>query len=936
MKTNANSFAANVARITLVLLFVLVSLVLLTHHQDQRANASTQAGTSSPDNVWRDIDEKTIGARERLIVPQAYRTVELNQRALFDILDRAPMEFTEAARNSQIALSLPFPDGSFQKFKIEISPIMEPPLAAQFPEIRTYRGQSIDDPAVVTRLGWTSFGFHAIILTPQGTVYIDPYGKDDRVNYISYFTRDYRKDDLQFKCLFTEDAPAGAQSNPEPNVLNGPTLRTYRLALAATGEYSAVFGGTVPLALSAMTTTMNRVNGIYEREVAVHMNLIANEALIIYTSAGSDPYTNNNGVTMLGQNQTNLDSVIGTANYDFGHVFSTGGGGVASLGVICAAGSKARGVTGLPNPVGDAFAVDYVAHEMGHQFGGLHTFNGVTTNCGGGNRSASAAYEPGSASTIMGYAGICGAQDLQPHSDDYFHIKSLEQIIAHITSGGGSACAASTITGNTPPTVNAGPDYTIPKSTPFTLTATGGDVNGDSVTYCWEEYDLSSSSPPDTDADGLPRPILRSFNPVASPSRTFPKLSDILNNVATFGEVLPTITRTMTFQVTARDNRALGGGVASDTALVNVVAGSGPFLVTQPNTAVSWTGGSSQTVAWDVANSNVAPVNCSLVKISLSTDGGSTFPIVLSSGTANDGTESITAPAVVTATARIKVEALGNIFFDISNANFSIVAGCPAVTSSTTLSFTASAGSGSVDITAAGGCNWTPVNNTPSFITLTSGAGTGNGMVTFNVAVNAATTPRTGTITVGPHTITVAQGAAFLDVPVGHLFYTEIGKLSARGITSGCNGGNYCPDDSITREQMAAFIVRAAGDFNPPLPPSQRFTDVLPANPFYSFIDEMAVRQITVGCGGSNYCPTLAVPREQMAAFIVRALGEFSPPMPLSQRFLDVPPANPFYNFIDRLAALQITQGCGGGNFCPGSAVTRGQMAAFLVRAFNL
>lgn len=936
MKTNPNRFAGNVARIALVLVFVLVSLVLLTQHPDQQANASTQAGTSSPDSVWRDIDEKTIGDRQRLIVPQAYRTIELNQRALFDILDRAPMEFTDATRNSSITLSLPFPDGSYQLFKIELSPIMEPQLAAQFPQIRTFRGQSLDDPAAVTRLGWTLFGFHAIILSPQGTVYIDPYGKDDQVNYTSYFKRDYRKDGVEFQCLFTEDSPAVAQStNPEPNVLNGTALRTYRLALAATVEYSAVFGGTVPLALSAMTTTMNRVNGIYEREVAVHMNLVANEASIIFT-AEPDGYTNSSGSTMLGQNQSKLDTVIGTANYDVGHVFSTGGGGVAGLGVICSAGNKARGVTGLPSPVGDAFAVDYVAHEMGHQFGGLHTFNGITTNCGGGNRSASAAYEPGSASTIMGYAGICGAQNLQPHSDDYFHVKSLEQIVAHITSGGGSACAASTMTGNTPPTVNAGSDYKIPKSTPFTLTATGSDVNGDSVTYCWEEYDLSSSSPPDTDADGVPRPIFRSFNPVSGPSRTFPKLSDILGNVATYGEALPAITRTMTFQVTARDNRALGGGVSTDTALVNVVGTSGPFVVTQPNTAVSWTGGTAQTVTWDVANSNIAPVNCSLVKISLSTDGGGTFPIVLSSGTANDGTELITVPAVVTATARIKVEALGNIFFDVSNANFSIVAGCPAATSPTSLSFTANGGSGSSNITAAADCNWTPVNNTPSFITLTSGSGTGNGIVNFNVAVNGATTPRTGSITVGLHTITVAQGAAFLDVPVGHLFYTEIGKLSARGITSGCNGGNYCPDDSITREQMAAFIVRAAGDFNPPLPPFQRFTDVLPANPFYPFIDEMAVRQITVGCGGTNYCPGQSVPREQMAAFIVRALGEFNPPMPLSQRFLDVPPANGFYNFIDRLAALQITQGCGGGNFCPGSAVTRGQMAAFLVRAFNL
>lgn len=934
MKRESYRLRSNVARLALVLLFVLVSLVLLTQQRDQHASASSQAGTNSTDGVWRDIDEKTIGTRERVIIPTAYRTIELNQQALFDILDRAPMEFTDAARNSRIVLSLPFPDGSFQRFNLELSPIMEPQLAAQFPEIKTYRGQSLDDPAVVTRFGWTLFGFHAIILGPQGTVYIDPYGKGDQVNYNSYFKRDYQKEGAQFQCLFNEDSQTTLQTNtPEPNVLNGTTLRTYRLALAADGEYTTFAGGTVPLALSAMTISMNRVNGIYEREVAVHMNMVANEASIIYTNPSTDPYTNNNGVTMLSQNQTNLDTVIGTANYDIGHVFSTGGGGVAGLGVVCSAGNKARGVTGNPSPVGDGFDVDYVAHEMGHQFGGLHTFNGTTTNCGGGNRSGSAAYEVGSGSTIMAYAGICGSQNLQPHSDDYFHVKSLEQIVAFIT---GSSCAASTFTGNTPPTVNAGLDYSIPKGTPFALTATGSDVNGDSLTYCWEEYDLSSSSPPDTDVDGQPRPIFRSFNPVAGPSRTFPKLSDVLNNTATYGEVFPSITRTMTFQVTARDNRALGGAISTDTALVSVVGGSGPFFVTQPNTAVSWTGGTSQTVTWDVANTNIAPVNCSLVKLSLSTDGGSTFPIVLSSGTANDGSHSITVPTVVTAQGRIKVEALGNIFFDISDINLSIVAGCPASTSSTTMSFTASAGSGSFNIIAPGVCNWSAVNSDPSFITITSGSGSGNGNVNFNVSANAANTSRSGTITVGPHTLTVAQGAVFVDVALAHDFYNEIGKLSARGVTLGCGVGTFCPEDPVTRDQMAAFIVRALGDFNPPTPPSQRYTDTPPSNQFYSFIDELALRQITLGCGGTNYCPSQPVLREQMAAFLIRALGEFNPPTPLTQRFNDVPPSNQFYNFIDRLAALNITLGCGGGNYCPTSPVTRGQMAAFLVRAFNL
>jgi hypothetical protein len=251
--------------------------------------------------------------------------------------------------------------------------------------------------------------------------------------------------------------------------------------------------------------------------------------------------------------------------------------------------------------------------------------------------------------------------------------------------------------------------------------------------------------------------------------------------------------------------------------------------------------------------------------------------------------------------------------------------------------FSASAGNGTINVTAGAGCNWTAVSNDPGFITVTSGNnGTGNGTVSYTVAANPGSTIRSGTITVAGKTFIVRQGIDFLDVPTNALFYNEIGKLAASGVTLGCGGGNYCPDLVVSRDQMAAFLVRAKGEFNPPVPPTQRFLDVTPANVFYPFIDRLAVLQITLGCGGGNYCPADPVLRDQMAAFIMRALGEFNPPDPPFQRFLDVPPANPFYRFIDRMAVLQITLGCGGGNYCPTLAVTRAQMAAFLVRAFNL
>jgi hypothetical protein len=636
-------------------------------------NLTSQASAQSPDRIWQFVEESSIiSSGKRQIVPQIYRTARVNETGLKQALDQAPLEFTKEAQSNNSTLDLPMPDGSFSTFRIEMSPIMEAPLAAQYPEIKTYRGQGIDDPAATARFDLTPAGFHAMVLSERGTVYVDPYAKDDTTNYISYFKHDYRNEAKALSCFFTEDdnVPQGVSQPEAPNVLNGTILRTYRLALAATGEYTVFTGGTVATALAAMTTTVNRVDGIYERELAVRMVLIANENLIIYTNGNTDPYTNNNGVTMLGQNQANLDAVIGTANYDIGHVLSTGGGGVAGLGVVCT-GSKARGVTGSPSPVGDGFDVDYVAHEMGHQFGGSHTFNGTTSNCNG-NRSSSAAYEPGSGSTIMAYAGICGSQNLQLHSDDYFHVKSLEQIAAFI---GGNSCDVETNTGNTLPTVTAGAAVTIPKSTPFALTASGNDPNGDALTYCWEEYDIGPSSPPDTDADGSVRPIFRSFNPTTGPSRTFPKLSDVLNNTSTTGEALPTMNRTMTFQVTVRDNRIGGGGINTATAQVVVSTSAGPFLVTQPNTNVSWTGGTQQTINWNVANTSAAPVSTDNVKISLSTDGGNSFPIVLAPSTSNDGSESISVPDTSTTSARIKVEAVGNIFFDVSDANFTIVQG---------------------------------------------------------------------------------------------------------------------------------------------------------------------------------------------------------------------------------------------------------------------
>lgn len=639
----------------------------------------TAFATSSSDGLWRDVAEETAlaaGTGQRVLFPKAYRVVALDVVAFHDLASTAPLELTLGADEAAPLMMLPMPDGSFERFRIQESPIMAPDLAAQLPEVKTYRAQGIDEPTASARLDFTPFGFHAFIRTQKGTVYIDPFLKGDTDYYISYWRRDYSRSSViaPFQCNFAQVNASAAKihnesttdQRPSSLAASGATLRTYRLALAATGEYTAFYGGTVAGAQAGMVTTMNRVNGIFEQDVAVRMTMVNNTA-IVFTDPVTDGYTNTS--SDLNANQTKLDLLIGTANYDIGHLFGTGGGGVASLRSVCTSTAKAKGLTGSSSPVADAYDVDYVAHEMGHQFGGNHTFNGTTSNCGGGNRSSGAAYEPGSGSTIMGYAGICDTEDLQPHSDPYFHVKSFDEIVA-FTTGSGNACAVQTSTGNDAPTVNAGAAISIPRSTPFYLTGSATDLNDDPLTYCWEQFNLGTASPPNTD-NGT-RPIFRSFDPVTSGVRTFPKISDLLENTTTIGESLPITTRTMTFRLTARDNKPGGGGVNYASTTVAVTTTSGPFLVTAPNTAVTWNGGSTQTVTWNVASTTSAPVSCANVKVLLSTDGGNTFPTTLVASTSNDGSEAVTVPNLSTTTARVRVECTTSPFFDLSNLNFTI------------------------------------------------------------------------------------------------------------------------------------------------------------------------------------------------------------------------------------------------------------------------
>jgi len=638
------------------------------------------------DKTWKDVPEASAKSSQfpRVIIPKRYRVLELDTLQLLNKLKSAPFEFTAAATFNPVVIGIPMPDGKMMHFNIVEYSMMEPGLQEKFPNIRTYNGQGIEDRTATIKIDWTDFGFHAMILSPiSGSVWIDPYARGSKTHYISYFKKDLApKPFIEFGVLPADDGNRGDQaaaSVPVGGPCLGTQLRTYRLAVACTGEYAVAVGGTTaPLLHSAIVTSVNRVNGVFETEVAVRLVLIANNNLIEYLNAGTDLFTGNSiPTTLINESQSVINSIIGAANYDIGHTFSTGGGGYAQLGCVCTAGSKARGVTGTPTPTGDGYDIDFVAHEMGHQFGGEHTFNATTGNCNlTGDNSSNA--EPGSGTTIMAYAGICAANDVQLHSDPQFHAISFNQIGTFTRSGNGSTCGTQTNTGNSVPVVNAVSNYSIPINTPFTLTGSATDANGDALTYSWEQIDVGGAFS-DWNLPTGAAPLFRSFAPTTSGSRSFPSMTDLANNTTTIGEILPSYARDINFRLTARDNRSGGGGVCYTQMKVTTV-GATAFNVTSQAVATNWVanGSNTATITWTVAGTTAAPFNVANVDILLSVDGGLTFPYTLLTNTANDGTQVITIPSATTTKGRIMVRSVGNIFFDINVGMITISSACSA------------------------------------------------------------------------------------------------------------------------------------------------------------------------------------------------------------------------------------------------------------------
>ncbi|WP_372795262.1 reprolysin-like metallopeptidase, partial [Lutibacter sp.] len=620
----------------------------------------------------------------RKSIPTHFNVFELNLNSLKTNLVNAPARKGKLT-TSNLVLTFPTENGELEKYQVFEAPIMEEGLQKKYPTIKSYVGKGIDNPNSIVRFSVTSLGLHAMISQKSGEMlYIDPYTLD-KETYIAYTKKSLPASE-QFECKVEEFSKSTniESSNivAKTDNANDGILRTFRLAIATTGEYSQFHlnnQGISPTAtdavkktavLSAIAAIITRVNGVYERDVALTMILVANNTNIIFLDPLTDNFTNNDGSILINESQTVIDNIIGSANYDIGHTFSTGGGGLAQLRSPCTS-SKARGITGLNSPIGDPYAIDYVAHEMGHQYGANHTFNTDAGGCGGGNRNNGTAVEPGSGSTIMAYAGLCSPDNVQNFSDAYFHLVSIREMWTNISIGN-STCGAQTSASNTAPILDALSNYIIPISTPFILNASASDIDGDNLTYTWEQLDTEITPHPlvSTATGG---PAFRSISPTSSSMRYFPAQSTVIaGNLSTTWEVLPSVARTMKFGVTVRDNHVNAGQSTSGENKITVDGTSGPFKITSQAIAVNWDAGTAQTVTWDVANTNISPISCSFVNILLSEDNGLTYPITLASNVANNGSYEIVVPNNATTSGRIKIESVGNVFYAMNAGTITV------------------------------------------------------------------------------------------------------------------------------------------------------------------------------------------------------------------------------------------------------------------------
>ena len=654
-------------------------------------------GTAQNKNdLWKKSNLSEISKRiTKTDLPQK-NIFELDLKTMKKMLGTSPKR-ENINTTSNLIITLPNGEGKLENFKVYENSIMAPELAAKYPEIKSYMAVGIDNPNARAYFSYSPLGFKSMTLYPdQSAVFIEPVS-DDSISYSVYKKSDKKKAFQKFECNVIDEAVNMVQSNNNTTYLRGADdgkLRTFKLALSCTAEYAAYFGGTKAATLAAMNNSMTRINGVFEKDFGVRLILIANNDTLIYTNPTTDPYSDyaykSNWKT---ENQTILTSIIGEANYDIGHLLGAGtvnSGDAGARGSIGIDNSKGRAYTcaNSTNNQGDAFDINYLAHEMGHQLGANHTFTYT-------NEGTIAQLEPGSGSTIMGYAGVT-IKDIQQYADAYFHSISIQQVTDIIKT---KTCATIILTGNAVPVANAGIDYTIPKGTPFMLKGTATDANStDALTYSWEQLDLGNATTTVPSSTATTGPLFRSYNPSTSSTRYFPNMNTILAGLSStqgsriISETLPGVARTLNFRLTVRDNKIGGGANNTDDMIVTVDGVAGPFTIDSQNTAISYPAGSTQTINWTVAGTNANGVNCANVDILLSTDGGQTFSTTLLAGTPNDGSQNVVIPNIPGTTNRIMVKGSNHIFFDVNNTNFTISSSVVADTTAPTASILTASG----------------------------------------------------------------------------------------------------------------------------------------------------------------------------------------------------------------------------------------------------
>ena len=574
-------------------------------------------------------------------------------------------ELQSAFDNPTPELKLPLLNGELRTFRLTPTNL----LPNDSLKIRNLVGAALENAACRANIILTPTSLTAQVFTPESTYYLNFTREPGQIRLT--VAPDSGRSLHEYRCLtsITQPKPSAqskdlvhAQSLGYTNV-----LRTFRLAPAATGEFTQ-YHRSKEAAILEVVTALSRASGIFHRELGISFQLVPGFEKMIYTNSFTDPYSSNDpSEQLLNEAQAAFDKTIGTANYDVGILLTRGLYGLAYFSSVCDPARKGSSCIGLPKPSGDAFHVNLVTHELGHQFGAKHTFNSPTGFCAE-RRDGYTAYEPGAGSTIMSYSSLpCAGDSFQPRHDAYFHAGNVKQILDFVNSGAAS-CAQTTPRTNSAPSISAGPAYAIPTGTPFALTATGNDPERDIIFYSWEQLDLGPArtlAAPD-DGEG---PLFRSMPPSTNATRLFPRLELVLAGKDSPEERLPAKPRTMHFRALARDSRDNGAINWSDTELQVVDTGAA-FKITSHNSSQSLSG--RTTVTWDVAGTTKAPINSTHVRLILSTNGGVCFPIVLTNSTPNDGSAEIIIPKIQASDVRIKIEPTNNIFFDINDAPLSL------------------------------------------------------------------------------------------------------------------------------------------------------------------------------------------------------------------------------------------------------------------------